>query len=483
MQIARLLAHVVTLSQQTVRLNLPFLAKAQIRLLSIFALAYLTILLLLRWRVSHDPGSLFFTVQGYAPKYSLTRLQQAQAFLQSIAQSDTESVKQTEQTNEIGTVAPRLCIGMPTARRSQEQYVDITIASLFDHLTPQERAQIQFNLLIAHTNPREHPFYDESSSTVNASRVADKVVFYPDIAGSSKSMTNRIHQLEKQSKFNEKSYYDYSLLIHQCVGSLAPYILILEDDVLAQEGWYARTMDSLQKLDTEPENFRGEWLYLRLFFTEKFQGWHKEHWPLYLLWSCATVSLVAVILLSLRLRLSSLLASPSLPYPRSFSQRRSSKDHQLLSLPFIFVVSCLFVPALIIIYFAAGPQTVQPLRPGIHVMNNYGCCSQAFVFRRNMSLALMDWFDERIATDMKFADPTSNHDNGRKYLRGSIDSAMEIFADERYLQRYALVPSAFQHIGARTYKESGDSGARDLYKVSGARGIWSFGFEQLVPPS
>lgn len=483
MQIARLLNHVVTLFQQTVRLNLPSFTKAQSRLLFIFVLAYLAILLLLRWRVSHDPGSLFFTVQGYAPKYSLARLQQAQAFLQSIAQSDIDIVEETEQTDRLGTVPPRLCIGMPTARRSQEHYVDVTIASLFDHLTPQERAQIQFNLLIAHTNPHEHPFYDESSSIVNVSRVADKVIFYPDIAGSSKSMTDRIHQLEKQGKFNEKSYYDYSLLLHQCVTSLAPYTLILEDDVLAQEGWYARTMDSLQKLETENGNPRGEWLYLRLFFTEKFQGWHKEHWPLYLLWSCATVILVAVFLLFLRRRLSLLSTSSSLPYPRSFSQKPSPKNHQILSLPFIFVASFLCVPAIIILYFAAGPQTVQPLRPGIHVMNNYGCCSQAFVFQRDMSLALLDWFDERIATDMKFADPTSNHGHRRKHLLGSVDSAMEIFADERYLQRYALVPSAFQHIGARTYKESKDSGARELYEVSGARGIWSFGFEQLVPPS
>lgn len=478
MQIARLLNHVVTLFQQNVRLNLPSFTKAQSRFLFIFVLAYLAILLLLRWRVSHDPGSPFFTVQGYAPKYSLARLQQAQAFLQSIAQSDIKSIKKAKQTNALGTV-PRLCIGMPTARRSQEQYVDITIASLFDHLTPQERAQIQFNLLIAHTNPHEHPFYHESASTVNASRLADNVLFYPDIAGSSKSKTDRIRQLEEQRKFNEKSYYDYHLLLHQCAASLSPYILILEDDVLAQEGWYARTMDSLQKLDTAAGTSRGEWLYLRLFFTEKFQGWHQEHWPSYLLWSCVTVTLVAVILLFLRLRLSSSSASSSLPYPRLFPQNPGLKDHHILSLPSIFIFSFLCVPALIILYFAAGPQTVQPLRPGTHVMNNYGCCSQAFVFRRDMSLKLLDWFDERISADIKATNP--NNDHGWIHLRGAVDSAMEIYSNERNLQRYALVPSAFQHIGAQTYKEDTESNAQEYFNVSGARGIWNFGFEQLGP--
>ncbi|KAF3388033.1 hypothetical protein DPV78_012012 [Talaromyces pinophilus] len=479
MQVARLFNHVVTLFQQSVRLNLPSFTKAQSRFLLIFVLAYLAILLLLRWRVSHDPGSAFFTVQGYAPKYSLTRLQQAQAFLQSIAQSDMENIKKAKQTNALGIV-PRLCIGMPTARRSQEQYVDITIASLFDHLTPQERAQIQFNLLIAHSNPDEHPFYHELASTVNASRLADNVLFYPDIAGSSESMTNRIRQLEEKKKFNEKSYYDYNLLLHQCVTSLAPYILILEDDVLAQEGWYTRTMESLQKLDTK-SRWGDEWLYLRLFFTEKFQGWHQEHWPVYLLWSCVTVTLVAGILLFLRLRLSSSSASSLLPYPRLFPQNPSLTNHHILSLPFIFIFTFACVPALIILYFAAGPQTVQPFRPGIHLMNNYGCCSQAFVFRRQMSLKLLDWFDERIAADLKATNP--NNDHGWIHLRGPVDSAMEIFANERNLQRYALVPSAFQHIGAQTYKEDTESNAQEFFNVSGARGIWNFGFEQLGPAS
>ncbi|KAE8548686.1 hypothetical protein EYB25_009067 [Talaromyces marneffei] len=484
MQQARLLNHVVALFHRTLRLKLPTFTKAQSRFLFIFILAYLAVLLLLRWRVSHDPGSPFFTVQGYAPKYSLTRLQQAQTFLQNIVHSDIERIKKIEHINEIGPTLPRLCIGMPTARRSQEQYVDITIASLFAQLTPQERAQILFNLLIAHTNPDEHPFYDGSASTVNASRLADNVLFYHDIAGGSKAMTNTIRQLEEKGKFHEKSYYDYDLLLHQCAASMAPYILILEDDVLAQEGWYARTMESLQKLDTEPGISRlgGEWLYLRLFFTEKFQGWHREHWPSYLLWSCVTVTLVAVVLLFLRFRLSSSSASwSSLPYPHLFPQNPDLKNHHMLSLPFILILTFIYVPALIILYFAAGPQTVQPLRPGIHVMNNYGCCSQAFVFRRTMALKLLDWFDERIAADIKSTDP--NNENGRKYLRGSVDSAMEVFANEQNLQRYALVPSAFQHIGAQTYKESKNSRARELYNISGARGIWSFGFEQLVPPA
>jgi hypothetical protein len=98
-----------------------------------------------------------------------------------------------------------------------------------------------------------------------------------------------------------------------------------------------------------------------------------------------------------------------------------------------------------------------------------------------MSLKLLDWFDERITADIKATD--SNIDHSWTHLRGSVDSAMEDFANERDLQRYALVPSAFQHIGAQTYKESKESGARELYNVSGARGIWSFGFEQIIPPS
>lgn len=483
MQIARLLNHVVTLFQRILRCSLPSFTRAQSRFFIGFILAYFAALALLRWRVSHDPGSLFFTVQGYAPKYSLTRLQQVHTFLQKLLQTGGDDVESPGDNDRTEATPPQLCIGMSTARRPQKQYVDITIASLFDHLTPPERAKIQFNLLIAHTNPHEHPFYDELSSTVNVSRLADKIIFYPDIAGGSEAMTGAIRQLEEKKKFNEKSYYDYDLLLHQCAASKAPYVMILEDDILAQEGWYTRAIESLKKLEiAEPEDSRGEagWLYLRLFYTEKFHGWHGEHWHIYLLWSCVTVTLVAIGLLFLRRRLYSSSAPPSLPYPSSLSQNSGSNNHHILSSPFIFVFTFVCTPALIGLYFVAGPQTVQPLSPGIHVMNDYGCCSQAFAFRQQMSLKLLDWFDERIAADIKATDP--NHDHGWIHLRGPVDSAMEIFANERNLQRYALVPSAFQHIGAQTYKE-GTTNAQKYYNVSGARGIWNFGFEQLVPAS
>jgi hypothetical protein len=87
----------------------------------------------------------------------------------------------------------------------------------------------------------------------------------------------------------------------------------------------------------------------------------------------------------------------------------------------------------------------------------------------------MDCFEEIITTTIADGNTSSRH-----HLLGPVDNAIEIFADERNLQRWALVPSAFQHIGAQTFKAS-STAAHDRFDTSGAWGIWNLGLSGICP--
>lgn len=442
-------------------------SKAQTRWLIGFGVVYLLLVIYCQVHVFRDPGSYFFTVEGYRPSYSVGRIEQVRAFLDNRTANHDLSSAGDGPRDEGKT--PTLCIGMATAERPVKQYVDVALASLFDHLSQRERSEIEMNLLIAHARPEDHPSFTANETTPWASRLADNVLTYYN-SGQGSGQISELRHLEQLKEYNKKAFHDYVLLLKKCHDSGSEWVLMLEDDVLAQEAWYARTMESVSQLSHRRPTARNDWLYLRLFYTEKFLGWNSESWRSYLAWSIAAVAVTAAVGLYLHHRSSSASSVGFLPsYPPS-----SRKQQPLFSLLFIATISLVCVPAIIILYFAAGRVTVQPLAPGIQSMNRFGCCSQALLFPRGMALRLTSWFDAILTAE--------EDDDDNVNLPGAVDSAIEIFADDRNLQRWALVPSAFQHIGAQTFKAS-STAARHRFDISGARGIWNFGFEQHLPLS
>ena len=69
---------------------------------------------------------------------------------------------------------------------------------------------------------------------------------------------------------------------------------MVEDDVIAKAGWYGEAMTSLQQAQAQAGG--PKWLYLRLFYTEIFFGYVKEHWLRYL---SASLSLFIILLTTL----------------------------------------------------------------------------------------------------------------------------------------------------------------------------------------
>lgn len=228
---------------------------------------------------------------------------------------------------------------------------------------------------------------------------------------------------------------------------------MLEDDVVAQREWYEHTLRSLRTvmIAREEESHRTikkNWLYLRLFYTEKFLGWNAEERPTYLVWSLIAVSTPALI--------------------GVYARRKVRSLQGTLTNSFLVVVCLVCCPMATILYFLAGRVTVQPLRPGVHVMNRHGCCSQALLFPREKVPLLIDHLHHYLQTTKT----TSK-------LPRPVDSVIEMFADQGDFDRFAISPSQMQHAGAASYKENRKSFEWEgPYPVRGAHGVWSMGFEK-----
>lgn len=134
----------------------------------------------------------------------------------------------------------------------------------------------------------------------------------------------------------------------------------------------------------------------------------------------------------------------------------------ILTNTFLAVICLLCVPLLISLYFLAGRATVLPMRPGVHLMNSHGCCSQALLFPREKAPLLINHLKEIQTVRPK-----------------PVDSVIEMLADQKGLDRLVISPSQMQHVGAASYKENRQSyDWGGPYTVKGAHGVWSMGFEK-----
>lgn len=376
---------------------------------------------------ARDPTSIFFNPRkGYAPHYSTVRRQEAQAFITSY-----------NPANAIKAGVPsgrKLCIGIPTVKRDGEQYLQYTVGSLLAGLSPEERKEIYLIAFIAHSKPITHPAYSEAW----LSALADEVITYPF----GLDRMQYIVDMEKKSNFEEKGLFDYSFLLDKCAAQLTPYVAILEDDTLAVDGWYHRTLIAIQSAEQQAalQRAKPEFFYLRLFYTEEFLGWHRQYWFIYLL-NCVCISSLPVIAILALQRLR-----PNTKYSVHLFNRRN----------LTVIYSTLAV--IILIYFAVGRITVRPVSHGVHEMRRFGCCSQAMVFPNTKAVDLVKYFKERHV--------------------GYVDVLTEDFANERGELRYAVTPSLFQHIGRHTSQEDGYE-PMSKWGLSVAQKIWSFGFERF----
>lgn len=373
---------------------------------------------------ARDPTSIFFDPRkGYQPRYSELRRKQATEY---IAAHNT-----TELSGHPRVVNPKkkLCVGVPSMGRRGAQYIPDAIGSLLEGLTVDERSDFLLMVFIPHTDPTTHPSYGEAW----LHDLTDHVLIY-DLDESDKDDLRVME--EEGGAFLTKGLYDYTYLLSKCIDQDTPYIAILEDDTIAMDGWFHRTVAAIREAErqTELRCDNCQFLYLRLFYTETLMGWNSEEWAIYLYWSLIAAGALAVFILVLhKIKSLSKLC-------RSLGPQRA----------ILLAYSGLMVA--ILLFFALGRMTVLPIPPGISEMNKFGCCSQALVFPRQKALELVSFFGDRRA--------------------GFADVLIEEFAGQRSELRFAVTPSLVQHVGLESSKRTGDAPVI-------REGIWNFRFERF----
>ncbi|CRK15800.1 hypothetical protein BN1723_010801 [Verticillium longisporum] len=335
---------------------------------------------------------------------------------------------------------PELCIGVPSfgQRPGMDDSLLHTLASLIDRLTHFERDTIYIVVLIVDKPPTKHlSFYTQQLTTF-----ADEILVYNGHINRTKTVLpfdagnlNPVPVLDTLS-IQRKIDSDVALLVDACQSTRASYFALVEDDVVASKDWFARTLGAVALLEEKRDKSHRDWLYLRLFYSETYLGWNDEEWMCYAAWIVsAYVFVISCLAIATRLSTSG----------RTFISCRCSKHFIKL---YASVLS-LLLPLAIALYFLAGRLTMQPMSPGVHQMSNYGCCTQALVFpKRHM---------ESLSRHLRNSD-----------LKLFPDQMVEILADREGLTKWALVPSAVQHIGR---KSSSIAAGR-------AKPTWNFRFEK-----
>ncbi|KAF7187971.1 hypothetical protein HII31_10871 [Pseudocercospora fuligena] len=396
----------------------------QIKCLLAFAAVYGIVLLQVRKTARRDPTSLFFDPDlGFERVYSTQREAEAHAFVDKW---------NSMHPYQASTANQSVCVGIPTAQRANVSYFETTVGSILAGLSLEERSELYVLPFIAHLEPQQHPAYQTSW----LHGATDDVLIY-DLERKERKFVAYLEKSEKNH--HKKSLIDYKYILNACHEVGTPFILIVEDDVLAAAGWHehlkAALRTKVRRSITESS------LYLRLFYTEKNFGWNKENWLSYLLYSTLLESLVAGLLLLVR---------------------RRSPNHRLLTTSFCITTLILYTPLLILLFFATGRLTLFPLAHGLQPMNQYGCCSQALLYPRDQVPGLISRFEQELS--------------GIK-LRKAVDALIETYADETGLKRWAVVPSPFQHIGARSGKQIKPEKWTKWGRTSAER-IWNFEFER-----
>lgn len=385
-----------------------------------FTLIYLALVRYCSLTFYRDPTSAFFDPsRAYERSYSLSRQEKANTFLQSSLPASNSSLR-TEKPFKV-------CVGVVSVKREGEQYVRSAAGSLLEGLTAEQRAEMYFTILIAHTAPHVHPVFQEAW----LKDATDRVLLY-DV---NQQKFRELMEWEADNNYRSKAVFDYTYLLRHCLETGAEWIAMLEDDTIAVAGWYPRLLEALEETNQQRVwTGKADWLYLRMFYTEKFLGWNSEEWPRYLAVSVAITSSVALFLYLIRLMMP-----------------------MLVSRFAIIAVSLIVTPLFIALSFLAGRLAVQPLRPGVSEMANYGCCGQGLVFSHNMAPKMINRLAQK--------------------RTGFVDSLIDEFADENGLAKLVVIPSLLQHVGAKTSKEDDTSNQADS-RDTVAETIWNFGFEK-----
>ncbi|KAI1658562.1 hypothetical protein F4813DRAFT_38083 [Daldinia decipiens] len=374
-----------------------------------FLLCYVVITLYLRSKCYRDPSSLFFKPESARVlTYSSFRKAQARKYADLAAlHTPTKWVA--------NSTAPELCIGIASVSRHGFSYLKETLGSVLDGLADLERQRIYVVVFLAHTDQSQHEDFNQPW-LIN---MADNLPTYPDDAETS----DLVRQLEISGDYEahaRKQKIDYTILLGECTRVGAKYIMTLEDDVIALDGWYHRALGALHTATRKTQELgRDGFLYLRVFYDGRLLGWNSEEWPIYVESSIAILIAEVLILITLRWRIAML--------------------RKTLTSSVLFLLCGVGTPMLIGLFFAAGRNCMLPKEPGVHLMQKYGCCAQGLIYPQRQVLEhLLPLYRE-------------THDS-----HAAVDTFLEDWANNHDSLRWAVTPVLIQHVGGKSSHGAGD---------------------------
>ncbi|KAL4727051.1 hypothetical protein ACLX1H_005951 [Fusarium chlamydosporum] len=231
-----------------------------------FSLLYKTttciaFLLFLTWygqtHFYRDPGSVFFDkARAYQTTYSTIRRAEAEQTIGSL------STGRSPETSDVPSRNKTLCVALNSVAR-QTQYLPITVGSILNGLSKQEREDLELSVLIAETDATRHPNWGDKW----LQGAVDDVYTYDD----NSTTVAYLSELEKKQNFREKGVVDYTLGLERCYNTGALYVGVFEDDILLARGWFMRTLKGLA--DIANKDREQHWLFMRLFNQERSIGW------------------------------------------------------------------------------------------------------------------------------------------------------------------------------------------------------------------
>ncbi|CAF9921681.1 MAG: hypothetical protein GOMPHAMPRED_002361 [Gomphillus americanus] len=337
-----------------------------------------------------DPGSLFFDAsRAYETKYSDHRL---------------EEIRNIELTNEGTSKDASVCAVISTYKRPVETTVQSALAGLY----LAERRDLHLALLFAHADPTVHPSWgiDVESISYKSSALKD---------------FDKLAEYEAKGDTSHKGVEDYALALEYCLNTTLPWAAIFEDDILFADSWFARLKHAISQEDTDLASL----LYFRMFNDERATGWSgRGLFANHELYIGIGID-VFVLLILLRM-------------DRSWST---------------ILPALVFVPFVVLLFFASGKATMLPPRPGVR-KEEFGCCSQALVYPRHQLRPLMEYL--------------------RKVESGQVDLHINDYGRMNGFHRKSIYPVMVQHRGATIGSVRGTT-------VQDARQIWSMAFEELEP--
>eukprot|EP01116_Phalansterium_solitarium_P004138 TRINITY_DN15031_c0_g1_i1.p1 TRINITY_DN15031_c0_g1~~TRINITY_DN15031_c0_g1_i1.p1 ORF type:complete len:385 (+),score=24.50 TRINITY_DN15031_c0_g1_i1:29-1183(+) len=270
-----------------------------------------------------------------------------------------------------------VCIGIMTAKRAQH-YVLQLVSSLISHMSGDDYRSTRLIVLNGDVENSE----DTSILRSVGINVVDSVL-----------SPNEYH-------WYHRIRLGYAQMLDLCREN-SRYTLILEDDTISTSRWLKKLRSGMQGLPRD-----NNWFLLRLYRTEKFDGWGNAEVPSLLVFG----SLLAFVTTYLASRLA-----PRLRYSKK----------AMLALFAIVMANAIALPLLL------NRWTFFPYRPGIVETPRMSCCNQAFLYPSAATGELAAYLRRPDLADI------------------GVDFHIDdfVYAQPDTRRQFLLVPSLFDHTG------------------------------------